>query len=756
MHKSKFSFLFVIFSLVRGKFIHYMSPILTVEWRLKMIEFKNNQYSIHIDTKNGEITSFNQYGKEFICGRLPLFEIKLRDEHGETVNINTYQAKVSEQKETIMDGRVQFSIRYSDFEKANIAVEVIVTMDEFINWKINVCNNTTVSIERISFPQVAVPNDLKGNCGTAEIAWPLLEGVLVEDIDLKENFWFAYAEPEYPNCGSETVYPAMVESQFLAYSSDKGGLYFGAHDKSDNVKFINFRKIGEGIQLVFWVYPGLYGGEDFYMDYNMVMGGFEGGWQNAAEIYRKWFESAKCGQFVEIEKNVELPDWYGESPIIITYPIRGENDTGEMIESKLFPYENVIPYIEKFAEKLNSKIMVLLMHWEGTAPWSPPYVFPPYGGEKMFNEFVNKVHSMGQILGVYCSGIGWTEQSNTDSSYNKKEQFEKEGLFDVMCLSPKGELSYSKICTPQRSGYDMCPSQDFVMETISSEVSKMINSNIDYIQILDQNHGGTSYFCYSKNHGHPPVPGRWQGEAMKHLLSELHEISSKHNKKVMFGCESAAAEPVIPYLGLNDNRYHYNFRFGKAVPIYSYVYHKYINNFMGNHCGCNAIFDFELSPESFLYQIAYSFIAGDMLLLLINEDGKIRFCWGDENKTFPNQEDTLTLVNNLNQWRVGIGKKYLHLGEMTSPYKLKGTGVNKFYIVDGREAIFEQLLTSCWRAPDGSIGQIIVNYNKQALECKVEIDDARIYENVLATPVPLEKTITLQPLTVVLIVKNVE
>lgn len=77
----------------------------------------------------------------------------------------------------------------------------------------------------------------------------------------------------------------------------------------------------------------------------------------------------------------------------------------------------------------------------------------------------------------------------------------------MMCLSPEQELPYSKICTGQRTGYDMCPSQAFPVRVLKHEVDKMA-AGIDYIQLTDQNHGGTSYFCYSKKHGHPPVSGK--------------------------------------------------------------------------------------------------------------------------------------------------------------------------------------------------------------------------------------------------------
>ncbi len=76
----------------------------------------------------------------------------------------------------------------------------------------------------------------------------------------------------------------------------------------------------------------------------------------------------------------------------------------------------------------------------------------------------------------------------------------------------------------------------------------MTSADVDYIQLLDQNHGGTSYFCYSREHGHPAVPGRWQTDAMKRLLNTVGQYTHGNGRRILLGCESAAAEPFIPYL----------------------------------------------------------------------------------------------------------------------------------------------------------------------------------------------------------------
>ena len=87
----------------------------------------------------------------------------------------------------------------------------------------------------------------------------------------------------------------------------------------------------------------------------------------AAEIYRRWFEENLPAGLKKLSET-PLPDWYTKDmPLVVTYPVRGRHDMDIMEPNTLFPYNNVLPYIDEFAEKTGMKIMVLLMHWEGTA-----------------------------------------------------------------------------------------------------------------------------------------------------------------------------------------------------------------------------------------------------------------------------------------------------------------------------------------------------------------------------------------------------
>ena len=195
----------------------------------------------------------------------------------------------------------------------------------------------------------------------------------------------------------------------------------------------------------------------------------------------------------KVADNPNLPDWYADAPLVVSYPVRGRFDTDEMTPNAFYPYTNALPLLNDIKTRTGSRIMALLMHWEGTAPWAPPYVWPPYGDVADFDRFKNILHEQGDLLGVYCSGFGYTLSSNL-VEYDCQDDYKQRNLEAGMCAGPDGKVAISRICPGQRKCYDICPASPVGREILEEAYRPLLESGVDYSQILDQNHGGGQYF----------------------------------------------------------------------------------------------------------------------------------------------------------------------------------------------------------------------------------------------------------------------
>ncbi len=700
-----------------------------------------------ISDLNGTLLSISNGKKEFILMNEKggsLFTIRLRDAIGKFIDITAKNASCFNIKKILEDAQTRVEMVFSDFDYHDIHVKVEVRFTDdrpFSYWRLAVENHTDLVIEWIEFPEIVVPNDLPAAGGSATILWPAMEGALIQDATFRDENWVKYSPVEYPNKGFDGYYPGPCPIQMMAYYDDHEGLYIAAHDGNFNVKSIEYYPHNDGIKLEFRLFPGV-GQGSYEMDYDMVLGMFNGDWHDAAEIYRDWREGSIGAKLSKLANRLDLPQWLEESPVTVVYPIRGQMHMGDMTPNEeFFPFINAMPIMKKLANELDSKLLALPMQWEGTAPWAPPYVWPPLGGVESFEQFVQALHAEGHYVGVYCSGIAWTNQSGLIPEYNRQQEFEELDLIRVMCDSPEGGPN-SNICQgPIRSGYDMCPSSEFVHQVSIDEIRKIAASGCDYIQFFDQNLGGASYFCYSKNHGHPPVPGKWQIQDMRDLMQELTEAVKPFERQVIIGCEGGAAEPYMDLLPFNDLRFEINYMTGTPVPLYAYVYHEYVNNFMGNQNGAGTVINFSASPLNLLQRISYSFVAGDMLTVVLAELGQIHWDWctpweGDK----PDQFSTMILIRHLNGWRRGEGKPFLQHGKMVKPYPLEGVGNIPMMLNNGKALATPALLTSRWISSDGRNAQVVVNYTmeEQQFSIKPALDcgSIRVFHNYDAKGTP--------------------
>ncbi len=703
---------------------------------------QNNLYKIEFSSETGKILSYSDGKQNFMhAENKPLLEVKLLNDAGDGIYIDSDSAQSFRTEQT--ENGCCFI-----FENMAEGVngKVFLSYDEsaFCTWSCEVENPTGYVMEWIGLPGIVVPDYLKGTGGDSTIFWPFGEGTLVENLKVRNRFeWLSYKEITGQSAGYNGAYPGPVAMQFMAYYNGKGGLYIGAEDAEAHLKTFEYAACDGGIRLETRIFTN--GATERYtMPFVIKTGVFEGDWQEAAEIYRSWLETTDMLP-EKIVNNKNLPEWYKDSPVIALYPIRGTKDNGDMTPNLYYPYANVLPFVDTYSEKFSARMMALPMHWEGTAPWAPPYVWPPYGGEEQFKAFADALHEKNHLLGVYCSGIGWTTHSYLDEVDLSDKYDEK-----FICKTPEGKIAPSKIIGPPiRDGHDMCPESAEVAQIVKGEVEALANAGCDYTQYFDQNLGGNSCLCYAKDHGHPAAPGKWQSDAMVRIFKTATE--NIDSRDMLIGCEAAAAESFLPYLPFNDLRNNIAFFFGVPVPAYAYVYHEYINNFMGNQNTIDRIMDLPANPDNLLFRIAYSFAAGDMLSVCLGKDGIIAWGWDVPWDTpAPDQESVCTLIGNLNPWRRGFAKKYLHTGRMIKAEKVGNIAPYRIDCADGRTLEFDDVLVTAFEAQSGEKAMVLTNYLGR--EKKVTFAGKRnIYTDAMdETKMVVGETVTIPPYSAVL------
>ena len=673
-----------------------------------MRNFTAENLSASINERRGVISSLTLGNRECLACECPVFKIRLRDESGECFYIDSTMARMC-----LAD---DFCITYKDFDGfSSIDVGLFIATGEGIEWQISVAGvPQDYAIEWIELPKICLPRLIDNDKQGGKILFPYDEGILVTDESLLPRY-----EPEFPSSGAYYTFPNKVCSQFMAYLFDDIGLYIGAHDSKRGLKCVDFYPDGCGLSLQIRLYSGVGYGEDYKSDFPIVWRVCDSDWHSPAQIYREWLEKSLPKNLVPIKENKSLPEWYEDSPLIVTYPVRGFHDMDKMEPNALFPYTNALPILNKIKSATGCQIMALLMHWEGTAPWAPPYVWPPFGGEELFNEFRDALHKNGDLLGVYCSGFGYTLRS-TLTDYDCEKRIQEENVLMGVCHSPQNKPELGRTCTPyQRYGYDICPISSRGREILDEAYAPLFKSGVDYAQILDQNHGGGQYMCYARGHNHPAMPGEWMTVGMQELLAEWN----KKAPNMLFGCESAASEPFIGNLLMSDNRFELNYPFGTPVPLYAYLYHEYVRNFMGNQCGC----PFDTSVDTLRYRLAYSFSIGDIMTLVLAPNGELMTHWSTRDfEHSPNMELTLKFIKNMMEFYNGGAKRYLYAGKMTYTCDLECESIS-IPMTRGKDvSVLPRLLHSCWEDESGQVAHIVINPENECVRFKLGDDSYEI------------------------------
>jgi hypothetical protein len=142
---------------------------------------------------------------------------------------------------------------------------------------------------------------------------------------------------------------------------------------------------------------------------------------------------------------------------------------------------------------------------------------------------------------------------------------------------------------------------------------------------------------------------------------------------------------------------------------------------MGNQSCC----PIQYTEGDYRYRITYSFLAGDMLTIVLDNDGDIMHYWGSARRGVakPDQDSAFRMLAECNAWR-RAAKEYLSYGDMIKPKQYECDEFCAFTVVR-RQSFTKKVpkVLSNAFVHQGKRADIFVNYEKEPVKVRVPISE---------------------------------
>ena len=405
-------------------------------------------------------------------------------------------------------------------------------------------------------------------------------------------------------------YPGEASAQLMAMYDEQGGIITYASDGDGHFKRLTIRRVGSGLMLPFEYIAYHLNDLRIIMPYAIEVGSFEGGWERAADIYKRWAIKQTWARVLLEERS--LPEAIKRPSFFLRVNVREMAGEGKSVNRT-----GEIPSVVKgWREGLDLPITTLLFSWEKHGPWITPDYFPPYGGEAPFKRMVEEVRREGNQTMLYLSGLHYTLQKKPTHGAGafKANSPDLEKAFSSAIVNPDGKVRKDGVSEDGiGERLTLCPATPMAFDTLSASLRQSLELGIDIVQV-DQIVGGGVPPCFSEKHGHPPGGGTWMYQNIARILDRLTEQVRRDHPGAAISLEESG-ELYIPHVDIfHTGEYVQRFwpRAGKGVvgvPLFSYLYHEYALGFGG---GTAPLATGEENLSAALYAQGMNLITGKM------------------------------------------------------------------------------------------------------------------------------------------------
>jgi hypothetical protein len=471
----------------------------------------------------------------------------------------------------------------------------------------------------------------------------------------------------------EATYPSMIAAmQFVAFYGGGKALYVGTHDPQANHKVYSAKADERGVTYTCANWPGLAekGGGTYDLPYEAAVGVVDGGWYEAAQVYREWALTAPWSKAGPVSKR-PIPQWVKDTDLWLRVETPMDDMMGLCKQAK--------SYFD----------MPIALHWYRwhEIPYDTLYpdYFPPKPG---FADQIKTLQSQGMHVMPYINGRivdpnskGWNE----------------EGLSKSAARNEKGE-PYTEVYGSKVPLNSMCPYTKAWQDKVAGLVDRLTHEcGVDGVYI-DQIGCAWAYRCYDKSHGHPLGGGHFWVDGYRKLLDEARA-------KLPEGKMLTTEENIECFIDQFDALLLVNTPCAsdrQVIPLFPAVYSGRTITFGFQYIGAD---DAKLSMP-FRAKMAREFTFGAQI-------GWVRV----DMMMAPEAEKEREFVRNLARCR-SFGHKFLLTGRLLGVMNVGGDNPRVKFTAPapfGGEYTLDtpSVVGSAWEAEDGSIGVALANMSNE-------------------------------------------
>ena len=551
------------------------------------------------------------------------------------------------------------------------------------------------------------------------VACPVVGGLkTVDNADLLMPSWLGHIVHD-PSGKYSQAFPGGSVQMMALYDreSREGGLYLSSQDTAATAKSLSVSTTQTNVELkAVSIIPDKGKTRSYSLDYDVVVGIFDGDWLSAAEIYREWALDQKFCRDSRL-RGGNIPGWLPKTAFWIWN--RGRSD-------------NVLKEAEDMQTRLGLPVNVYWHWWHG-CPYDegfPEYI-PPKEGRESFVEAVNHAREKGIHCVVYMNSFQWgdsTESWKNENPAPYAAQREDGGnyrqVFNI--FSGKG-------LTP------MCVATQFWRDKYASLCDTVVNKYHVGGVYMDQ--ACMSKACYNPDHGHTLGGGDYWWNGFRKLTEQIRGNFGDGADAMLTG--EGSSEDWMRLLDLfmtlepSWERYRGVSR-SEPVPLFQAVYHDYAMSYGSYSSLVYPPYD-ELWPREYRPANAETLLPEEFNMQFRMEQARA-FTWGMmptlanyHSFLFDERKQEMDYLTDLIKTRYNA-LDYLLYGQMKAiqgiPSEKKKIPVSKVSIYAGRmgdtvtkqEMEVSTLYSSAWLSKDGNLGVAITNIADEPQEVSIKVE----------------------------------